>query len=62
MNKRLLLTLLCIVLAPRASQAQAQKVPVAVTWDYRAETKTLLVHATCFVPCLPLQTLAVLLV
>src|SRR5208282_1759052 len=29
-----------------ATQAEAQKVPVMVTWDYRAEAKTLLVHAT----------------
>jgi|SRR5580658_7763962 hypothetical protein len=28
------------------SQIRAQNVPVMVTWDYRAETKTLLVHAT----------------
>ncbi len=28
------------------AQVQSQKVPVMVTWDYRAETKTLLVHAT----------------
>src|SRR5882672_6818404 len=47
MNKRLLLTLLCLAFAIRTpGQAQVQKVPVAVTWDYRAETKTLLVHAT----------------
>jgi hypothetical protein len=46
MNKRLLLPLLCITLAPRASQAQAQNVPMAITWDYYAETKTLLLHAT----------------
>src|SRR5271170_7489455 len=30
----------------KAAQVEAQKVPVMVTWDYRAETKTLLVHAT----------------
>lgn len=46
MNKRLLLTLLCIVFAIRTSgQAQVQKVPVAVTWDYYAQPKTLIVHA-----------------
>lgn len=28
------------------AQVQSSKVPVVVTWDYRAETKTLLVHAT----------------
>jgi hypothetical protein len=34
------------VAADGPAQVQSQKVPVMVTWDYRAETKTLLVHAT----------------
>ncbi len=45
MNKRLLLPLLCIVFAPGTSQAQVQKVPVAITWDYYAQPKTLIVRA-----------------
>jgi hypothetical protein len=51
MNKRLLLTLLCIALTPRASepqgvQKQVQNVPMAVTWNYYPQAKTLVLHLT----------------
>jgi hypothetical protein len=42
MNKRLLLTLLCVAFAPRASQAQGR--PVVLTWDYNGQQKTLTLH------------------
>jgi len=45
--KLAIVAVLCVALTLQAfGQAQAQNVPVAITWDYHTETKTLLVHAT----------------
>jgi len=44
--KSAIVALLCIVFTLRASPAQAQKVPVMVTWEYRGRTEPFVVHAT----------------
>src|SRR5258708_27522711 len=45
MNKRLILMVICIAFTPRASQTQAQNVPMVITSDYYAQPKTLILHA-----------------
>jgi hypothetical protein len=44
MNKRLLLSVLCLAFAIRIPAQTAQPVPVALTWNYDAQKKTLTLH------------------
>jgi hypothetical protein len=44
-NVKVFLYILAVMFAGVPSQAQVQKMPVVVTWDYYAQPKTLILHA-----------------
>src|ERR1700757_4722135 len=42
--KSAIVAVLCVVFLPQTSKTQAQNLPVAVTWNYYPQPKTLILH------------------